>query len=176
MKRNLMKGVVLLLSGMMFFGLFGCKGGDNGERGSLESISMSCAHMDYSASYNFFLRQEGDEILLDAEFFPPYDAQTNEYPERIEIENAVVTDKTALERASEIADRHNVYKFLKTYKKPIRIFQALDETAYGFAAKWGGKLYSASAVNSAESELKEFFTDLAMNSVETMQTGEESND
>lgn len=176
MKRNLMKGVVLFLSGMMLFGSVGCKGGDNSELGRLESISMSCGHMDQSMGYNFYLRQEGDEILLDAEFFPPYDSETNEYPERIEVENAVVTDKTAMERAGEILDRHKVYEFLKTYKKPVKIFQAMDETTYGFSAKWGGKLYSASSVNSAESELKEFFTDLAMNSVETMQTGEESND
>ena len=85
----------------------------------IQSVSVSCGHMDYCYCYSFQLNKTEDGWLLDAECF--MDAQQS----RVELQDCPVTGAEAEELLRLIREEQILDK-LRRYRKPVHRFHVLD--------------------------------------------------
>lgn len=104
-------------------GLLGCRKEPEYTVDDIQSISVSCGHMDYSHSYSFYLRKVKNSWILDAEF-----AVDTEQP-RTEYEECPVLEKDVKKLLSVVQEQQVIDK-LHHYKKPSIKVQVADETTY----------------------------------------------
>ena len=113
--------VMALLS--VFGGLFGCSKTPEYTTEDIQSVSVSCGHMDYSHSYAFYLRKSDGGWLLDADY-----ATDTEQPHTA-FEECSVTEEDAQELLAVVQEQDVIGK-LRRYKKPKIKVQVADETTY----------------------------------------------
>lgn len=101
--------------------LSGCSKPNTYTEDDIRSVSISCSHMDYSHSFAFYLRKEGDLWLLDADF-----AVDTENPRTV-YEACPIAAEDAKELLN-IVTEQEVPEKLRRYKKPKMKVQVLDET------------------------------------------------
>ena len=147
---------VCLLSALA--GLFGCGKAQRHEVSQIVSVSISCCHMDYSYGYHFLLRKENGVWLFDAECFTD-DFQTQ----------TVFADKTVgddkITELFDIIEKNETVKFAETYKKPKKLFEALDKSTYSLCLTFDdGSKYNTDSIGSAMQELERYFYTLAAES------------
>lgn len=104
-------------------GLFGCVKTPDYTLDDIQSVSVTCGHMDYSYSYSFYLRRTENDWLLDADY-----ATDTEQPRTV-FEAVSVSDEDAKALLSVLAEQ-DVFDKLRRYKKPKIKFQVADETTY----------------------------------------------
>lgn len=104
-------------------GLFGCSKAPEYMVKDIQSVSVSCGHMDYSHSYSFYLRKTEKGWLLDAD----YATDTEQF--RMEYEACQIAEEDAKELLK-IVQEQKVIEKMQKYKKPkIRVWVS-DETTY----------------------------------------------
>ena len=103
--------------------IFGCGRLPEYTVDDIQSVSISCGHMDYSHSYSFCIRKAENEWLFDADF-----ALNTEDP-RVEFENRPVADEDVTELLAIVCDRE-VIKKLSRRKKAKTKLKIADETNY----------------------------------------------
>lgn len=144
---------VCLLS--VLAGLFGCGKTQHHNVSQISAVSISCSHMDYSYGYHFLLRKENGVWLFDAECF------TDDHKTETVLKGKAVSNDDVAELL-DIIERNETVKFAKTYKKPKKLFEVLDETVYGICLTFDdGSRYNADSIGSARQELESFFYRLA---------------
>lgn len=112
----------------------------------IQSVSVSCGHMDYSFSYSFYLRKNENEWLLDAEF-----SKDAEQP-RIKYEERQIAEEDVKELLDIAADRKVIEK-IRRYKKPKINVMVSDETTYFTSILFAdGERLGAAALISKEME------------------------
>lgn len=103
--------------------LYGCNKILCYDASNIQSVSISCGHMDYCHSYSFYLRKYENIWMLDAD----YSIDTDE--ERIIFENYIVLEKDA-QNIITIIKKQNVIVKLQNIKKPLFNIHIADETIY----------------------------------------------
>lgn len=104
-------------------GLFGCSKAPAYSAEDIQSVSVSCGHMDYSHSYAFYLRRANGGWLLDADY------ATNTGQPHLAFEECLVTAEDA-QALLAIVQEQEVPAKLQRWKKPRLKVQAADETTY----------------------------------------------
>ena len=153
------KGIRRLAAVMSLFaflaGLLGCTKEPEYEVSQLRAIAISCSHMDRRYSYSFFLHQEEDQWLLDANCF------TQDREVETEFSGKAV-ESGEIDTLLDILERNGTIEYARSYREPKRLFQALDDTGYGLSLTFADDArYSVSSIGTAQPELEAFFYRLA---------------
>lgn len=117
------KAVMAVVVLSVFCGLFGCGKAPACTARDIQSVSISCGHMDHSFSYAFYLRQGENGWLLDADFAADIGQPHTEY------EACPIAEEDASELLDIVVEQDVAGK-LRRYKKPRLTAGALDETTY----------------------------------------------
>lgn len=104
-------------------GMFGCEKTPKYTVDDIHSISISCAHMDYSHCYAFYVRNSENGWIFDADF-----ATDTESLHTI-FENCSVTDEDVKELLAIVRDGELVKKLSRSKKRKTKIHVS-DETTY----------------------------------------------
>ena len=115
----------------------------------IQSVSVSCGHMDYCYGYSFQLKKTENGWLLDAECF------TDAEQPRVELQDCPVTGAEAEELLRLIREEQILNK-LRRYRKPVHRFHVLDETTYYASISFSDGA-SVGAPELASKELEAFF-------------------
>ena len=153
------KGIRRLAAVMSLFaflaGLLGCTKEPEYEVSQLRAIAISCSHMDRRYGYSFFLHQEEDQWLLDANCF------TQDREVETEFSGKAV-ESGEIDTLLDILERNGTIEYAGSYREPKRLFQALDDTVYGLSLTFADDArYSVSSIGTAQPELEAFFYRLA---------------
>lgn len=109
----------LIVTGVLFAG---CNiNSADGSTKELAGLSFYRNHMEFSSCYSFYLREEDDKVLFDAE------VRFEEEPYCIILESCEV-DKSELERLRSLDEEYNFTGYVTTYKKKKPLFDVSDET------------------------------------------------
>ena len=116
--------IVIAFTGLIVAGVIfaGCAVGPlpkSEER--LMGMSFNQNHMNFGYCYSFYLREEDDTVLFDAE------VRFDEEPYCIILESCQV-DKSELERLRSLDEEYSVTNYVTSYKKKPSLFEASDET------------------------------------------------
>lgn len=109
----------LIVAGVIFAGCMGNPAPKSEER--LIGLSLNQNHMNFGYCYSFYLREEDDKVLFDAEI------RFDEEPYCIILESCEV-DKTYLNELRSLDEEHSITSYVTTYKKKPSLFEAADKT------------------------------------------------
>ncbi len=128
---------------------------ENNANKDFTGISFSCNHMNYRYCYSFYLRQEGDLVLFDAQ------VHFDEEPHSIILEGCRV-DNAYFDELKSLDEKLGIVHHVNSYKKKYSPFHADDATVETTTVYFAdGTDKSADSGEYAE-ELLEFFSELAM--------------
>ncbi len=116
--------IVIAVTGLIVAGVIfaGCTvTPENGSSAQLTGLSLSQNHMNFGHCYSFYLREEGDKVLFDAE------VRFDEEPYCIILEGCQV-DKAYLKELMRLDKKYLVTDYVTTYKDRPSIFEAADQT------------------------------------------------
>lgn len=125
---NKMKAVLIVALLSFISGIFGCRGTKDPQHTTAEisGASISCGHMDRSFGYSFWVRADGDSLLLDA------DCYTHEREVETVLE-AVEISESEFEELLKIVEDDGLIQYAENYKEPAKSpIIVMDETTYGF--------------------------------------------
>ena len=124
------KGIRRLAAVMSLFaflaGLLGCTKEPEYEVSQLRAIAISCSHMDRRYGYSFFLHQEEDQWLLDANCF------TQDREVETEFSGKAV-ESGEIDTLLDVLERNGTIEYAETYKEPEKTYQVMDETVYSLS-------------------------------------------
>ena len=145
---------ILIVVSATAFGLVGCN--SNTEEPELVGMSLSQNHMNYSECYSFYLRQEDDKVL--------FDAQLNLYEEPYSIVlEGVEVDKANFEKLVKLENKYEIVKYVLNYRKKKSPIQVMDETVNTTSVYFQDNTdKSADTSGDYKQDLYEFFRDLAL--------------
>lgn len=145
---------ILIVVSATAFGLVGCN--SNTEEPELVGMSLSQNHMNYSECYSFYLRQEDDKVL--------FDAQLNLYEEPYSIVlEGVEVDKANFEKLVKLENKYEIVKYVLNYRKKKLPIQVMDETVNTTSVYFQDNTdKSADTSGNYEQDLYEFFRDLTL--------------
>ncbi len=105
----------------------------------ISGVSIACTHMDFSYSYFFEIRREGETWLFDAECF------TQDHTVPTSLENREV-GKDEVDTLLGILNDNDLIAYAENSKKPREpLYEALDETTYTFSLTFSdGSQYQTS--------------------------------
>lgn len=106
----------------MLAGFFGCKSGNEYAVADIESLSISCGHMDLRKSYSFGISLKDGAWILYADCFAS-DGET-----QIKLETPVKSEEA--EKLLSEAEKSGFIASLQKYKKPVFKPEIADETVY----------------------------------------------
>lgn len=106
----------------MLASMFGCKSKPQYTVADIESLSISCGHMDLRKSYSFGISQRGGSWILYVDCF----AADGEAQIKLE---TPIKNADAENLISE-AEKSGFITSLQEYKKPLFKFRVADETVY----------------------------------------------
>lgn len=140
----------------MLAGLFGCHKAPKPTQHDLSEItavSISCGHMDRRYGYFFWIRQEGDAWLFDAQCF------THDHEKETALEECAVDDGS-ISALFAILQRNDLIAYAENYQKPPKPpFEVMDETTYSFCLTFSDE--SQYMTYDRQNELEDFFYRLA---------------
>lgn len=116
--------IVISVAGLLVAGLIfaGCRiPGDAGKASSLTGISLTQNHMNFGYCYSFYLREEEDKVLFDAE------VRFDKEPYCIILEGCEV-DKSYFDELRSLDEKNAVTSYVVSYKAKPSLFTASDET------------------------------------------------
>lgn len=146
MTQKIGKAVTVAVLLTFLCGVFGCGKTLSYTPEELVSISATCGHMDYSFSYSFFLRKEGDDWFFDADF-----ATDSEHPHTV-FEARPVSDEDVKELLSPTVWRELSEKMSRR-ERPNTKIRISDETSYYTSIRFSdGKTYGRASSVSRELE------------------------
>lgn len=116
------KAVTVLAIVSMLAGLLGCKSRNEYTVADIESLSISCGHMDLRKSYSFGISLKDGAWILYADCFAS-DGET-----QIKIETPVKTEEA--EKLLSETEKSGFIASLQKYKKPLFKPDTADETVY----------------------------------------------
>lgn len=103
-------------------GLFGCKGKPEYTVADIESLSISCGHMDLRKSYSFGASQKDGDWILYAECFAA-DGET-----QIKLETPIKSEEA--EKLLSEAEKSGFIASVQKYKSSVFKPRVADETVY----------------------------------------------
>ena len=122
MKR--MAYIVIALTSIVVMGVVfaGCANSPQKEnKVQLTGLSISQNHMNFGYCYSFYLREEDDKVLFDA------DVRFDEEPYSIILEGCEI-DKKYAEELRKLDKEYSVTEYVTNYKKKPSLFDVSDET------------------------------------------------
>lgn len=145
---------ILIVVSATAFGLVGCN--SNTEEPELVGMSLSQNHMNYSECYSFYLRQEDDKVL--------FDAQLNLYEEPYSIVlEGVEVDKANFKKLVKIENKYEIVKYVLKYRKKKLPIQVMDETVNTTSVYFQDNTdKSADTSDDYKQDLYEFFRALTL--------------
>ncbi|MBQ2943743.1 MAG: hypothetical protein IJD93_03465 [Ruminococcus sp.] len=125
------------------------------ESKELKGLSFTQNHMNYSCCYSFYLRQEGEDVLLDAQF------RFEEEPYEIILEGIKV-DAECLKRLQKLDKEYGISEYVSSYRKKPSLFEVMDKTENKTTVHFDDGSYKRAESKDEHIEvLYAFFTDLA---------------
>ena len=111
----------------------------NKEIPPIDGISLSQNHMDYSCCYSFYLREDGEKVLFDADF------AIEEEPYRIIVEG-FEADASYMDKLRELDSAKGISDYVFNFKEIKSPVEALDATVNKTTV-----FYADGTIKSAES-------------------------
>lgn len=109
----------LIVAGVIFAGCMGSPAPEREEQ--LTGLSLYQNHMNFGFCYSFYLREEGETVLFDAE------VRFDEEPYGIILESCEV-DKVYMDKLRSLDKKHAVTDYVNSYKSKASLFEAADKT------------------------------------------------
>ncbi len=109
----------LIAAGVIFAGCMGSTAPKNEKQ--LVGLSFSQNHMNFGGCYSFYLREEDDKVLFNAE------VRFEEEPGCIILESCEVR-KTYLEKLRGLDEEYSFTDYVTAYKKKTPLFEPTDKT------------------------------------------------
>lgn len=140
----------------LILSLFGCQKAAlpaKHELSEITAVSISCANIDRSYSYSFFVHKEENIWLFDAKCFTHnYETET--------VLNGYELGGNDAKILLEILEQNGSIAYVENYKKPKNLpVQVADDTTYAFCLTFLDK--KQYVTYDRQSDLEEFFYDLA---------------
>ena len=144
--------VGVLLSVIIFAGCTGAPQNNS----AVVGISLSQSHMEYTESYNFFLRkEEKGEVLFDA------DVRFQEEPYEVILESISIDEKY-FDRLMELEKRFSVNEHVKSGAKKQSFLHVPDKTTNTTTVYYADGGDATAKSGEYKDALYEFFTELAL--------------
>ena len=124
-----MKAVLVVALLSFITGLFGCKGttAPRHAAADVSGASISCGHMNRAFGYSFWVREDGEALLFDAECF------TNEWQVPTVLESVEISGDE-FDGLLKIIEDGGLIQYAENYKEPPKLpVSAMDETTYAFS-------------------------------------------
>ncbi|MBR3972211.1 MAG: hypothetical protein IKJ83_04960 [Ruminococcus sp.] len=109
----------LIAAGVIFAGCMGSPAPKN--ENQLTGLSLSQNHMNFGYCYSFYLREEGEKVLFDAE------VRFDEEPYCIILESCEV-DKAHMNKLRGLDEKYSITDYVTTHKSNPLLFAADDKT------------------------------------------------
>lgn len=109
----------LVVAGVIFAGCMGSPVPKNEKQ--LTGLSLIQNHMNFGYCYSFYLREEDDKVLFDAE------VRFDEEPYCIILESCEV-DKAYMEELKALDEKYAVTDYVTKYKNKTSLFETSDKT------------------------------------------------
>lgn len=123
---------------------------------AITGLSLSQQHMNFRYYYSFYIRQDNNRVLFDA------DVRFDEEPYEIVLESCEV-EKADFDTLLSINEKHRIDDYVIRYKKTGLPFEAQDKTTKKTTLYFtDGTDKSADTSEDYEQELYDFFKNLAL--------------
>lgn len=133
----------------------GCAPKLNDTKQNFVGLSLSQNHMDFTYCYSFFLREEDEKVIFDAQ------VRFYEEPYEIVLESCEV-DKSYMKELRKIAEKYSIVEYVENFKKTKSPFQIMDETVNKTSVYYkDSDDKTADTSSEYEEDLYNFFVNLA---------------
>ena len=149
--------IIVSVMTLVVLGAFavGCAPKSNDTKQDFVGLSLSQNHMDFTYCYSFYLREEDDKVVFDAQ------VRFYEEPYEIILESCEV-DSSYMKKLRKLEEKHSIVEYVENFKEKKSPFLVMDETVNKTSVYYkNSDDKTADTSSEYEEELYCFFVDLA---------------